>query len=580
MCEEKIGRYVMFPRVDVCCPDARVYEGAGAIARALGDACGTGKCVLSIECYPGVDQQELLDGLAALHPALVIHSDDLAFEPEKLDAALERDLLPQDPVFGIMTVRRLRDFFYEAKIEEARQRIDAVAEGLVLVYGVGATLVHPGDVQVVADITRWEIQLRYRRGMTNWRTAQTDLPKLKKYKRGFFAEWRWADREKDHLLNTMDFYLDMTTQGSPAMVDGAAYREALRQTTQRPFRMVPYFDPGVWGGNWMKDHFELPENSSNYAWSFDGVPEENSLLLDFGGHLIQTPALNLVLQQPRALLGDRVHARFGKEFPIRFDMLDTINGQNLSLQVHPLTEYIQQNFNMHYTQDESYYILDAQEGSSVWLGVREGVDPAAMEADLRRAQAGEAPFPAEKYINHIPVKKHDHILIPAGTTHCSGAGTMVLEISATPYIFTFKLWDWGRLDLDGKPRPIHLDHGMANIQWDRDTKWVHENLVGQTTVVHQDENALVERTGLHEREFIDTFRYTTASSVTVARNGSVHVLNLVDGARARLVSPDGAFAPFELHYAETCILPQAAGDYRIEAPDGAEVKMIVACVRN
>ena len=580
MCEEKIGRYVMFPRVDVCCPDARVYEGAGAIARALGDACGTGKCVLSIECYPGVDQQELLDGLAALHPALVIHSDDLAFEPEKLDAALERDLLPQDPVFGIMTVRRRRDFFYESKIEDARQRIDAVAEGLVLVYGVGATLVHPGDVQVVADITRWEIQLRYRRGMTNWRTAQTDLPKLKKYKRGFFAEWRWADREKDHLLNTMDFYLDMTTQGSPAMVDGAAYREALRQTTQRPFRMVPYFDPGVWGGNWMKDHFELPENGSNYAWSFDGVPEENSLLLDFGGHLIQTPALNLVLQQPRALLGDRVHARFGKEFPIRFDMLDTINGQNLSLQVHPLTEYIQQNFNMHYTQDESYYILDAQEGSSVWLGVREGVDPAAMEADLRRAQAGEAPFPAEKYINHIPVKKHDHILIPAGTTHCSGAGTMVLEISATPYIFTFKLWDWGRLDLDGKPRPIHLDHGMANIQWDRDTKWVHENLVGQTTVVHQDENALVERTGLHEREFIDTFRYTTASSVTVARNGSVHVLNLVDGARARLVSPDGAFAPFELHYAETCILPQAAGDYRIEAPDGAEVKMIVACVRN
>lgn len=580
MCEEKIGRYVMFPRVDVCCPDARVYEGAGAIARALGDACGTGKCVLSIECYPGVDQQELLDGLAALHPALVIHSDDLAFEPEKLDAALERDLLPQDPVFGIMTARRLRDFFYEAKIEEARQRIDAIAEGLVLVYGVGATLVHPGDVQVVADITRWEIQLRYRRGMTNWRTAQTDLPKLKKYKRGFFAEWRWADREKDHLLNTMDFYLDMTTQGSPAMVDGAAYREALRQTAQRPFRMVPYFDPGVWGGNWMKDHFELPENGSNYAWSFDGVPEENSLLLDFGGRLIQTPALNLVLQQPRALLGDRVHARFGKEFPIRFDMLDTINGQNLSLQVHPLTEYIQQNFNMHYTQDESYYILDAQEGSSVWLGVREGVDPAAMEADLRRAQAGEAPFPAEKYINHIPVKKHDHILIPAGTTHCSGAGTMVLEISATPYIFTFKLWDWGRLDLDGKPRPIHLDHGMANIQWDRDTKWVHENLVDQTTVVHQDENALVERTGLHEREFIDTFRYTTASSVTVARNGSVHVLNLVDGARARLVSPDGAFAPFELHYAETCILPQAAGDYRIEAPDGAEVKMIVACVRN
>ena len=575
--QEDTGRYVQFPRVQVNCPKARVSQDGAAIGKALRRAM-QGRKVLCVECYPGVDQAEVLACLAPVGAELVLHSDDLAFEPEKMDAVLEADLLPDDPVFGIMTVRRLKDFFYPDKIEEARRRIEAAA-GPVVVYGVGASLVHPGDVQVVADITRWEIQLRYRRGLSNWRTARTDLPKLKKYKRGFFAEWRWADREKDHLLNTMNFYLDMTTEGSPAMVDGASYREALRQTARRPFRMVPYFDPGVWGGHWMKDHFELPENGSNYAWSFDGVPEENSLLLDFDGALIQTPALNLVLQQPRALLGERVHARFGKEFPIRFDMLDTVGGQNLSLQVHPLTEYIQNTFNMRYTQDESYYILDAGEDASVWLGVKEGVDPAAMERDLRLAQAGGAPFPAEKYINNIPVKKHDHVLIPAGTTHCSGANTMVLEISATPYIFTFKLWDWGRLDLDGKPRPIHIDHGMANIQFDRDTAWVQENLVGQTKVVSRQGDCLVERTGLHEREFIDTFRYTTSSSATVPQNGSVQVLNLVDGRRARLTSPTGAFAPFELHYAETCILPQAAGDYIIESPDGGQVMVIAASVR-
>ena len=575
--KEDTGRYVLFPRVQVNCPEARVSRDAAAIGEALRRAM-QGRKVLCVECYPGVDQAEVLACLAPVGAELVLHSDDLAFEPEKMDAVLDADLLPDDPVFGIMTVRRLKDFFYPDKIEEARRRIEAAA-GPVVVYGVGASLVHPGDVQVVADITRWEIQLRYRRGLSNWRTARTDLPKLKKYKRGFFAEWRWADREKDHLLNTMDFYLDMTTEGSPAMVDGDSYREALRQTARRPFRMVPYFDPGVWGGHWMKDHFELPENGSNYAWSFDGVPEENSLLLDFDGALIQTPALNLVLQQPRALLGERVHARFGKEFPIRFDMLDTVGGQNLSLQVHPLTEYIQNTFNMRYTQDESYYILDAGEDASVWLGVKEGVDPAAMERDLRLAQAGGAPFPAEKYINNIPVKKHDHVLIPAGTTHCSGANTMVLEISATPYIFTFKLWDWGRLDLDGKPRPIHIDHGMANIQFDRDTRWVQENLVGQTKVVSREGDCLVERTGLHEREFIDTFRYTTSSSASVPQNGSVQVLNLVDGRRALLTSPTGAFAPFELHYAETCILPQAAGDYVIESPDGGQVMVIAASVR-
>lgn len=575
---EKTSGYRQHPTIEVDCPGAVVSQGFDEILPQLRQALVGGKKVLSVECYPGVDQEELLQGLMGLQPALVIHSDDLAFQPEKMDALLEQDLLPDDPVFGIMTVRKLMDFFYPDKIREAQKAIRDAGEGIVLVYGVGATLVHPGDVQVVADITRWEIQLRYRRGMSNWRTCQTDLPKLKKYKRGFFAEWRWADREKDHLLDTMDFYLDMTTEGHPSMVDGASYRAALRQASAMPFRLVPYFDPGVWGGNWMKEKFHLPENGSNYAWSFDGVPEENSLLLDFGGKLIETPALNLVYQQPRRLLGERVHARFGKEFPIRFDMLDTINGQNLSLQVHPLTEYIQQQFNMRYTQDESYYILDAQEGASVWLGVKTGVDPKAMEKDLRRAQTGEAPFPAEKYINNIPVKKHDHILIPAGTTHCSGAGTMVLEISATPYIFTFKMWDWGRVDLDGKPRPIHIDHGLQNIQWNRDTDWVRENLVDQVTELHRDDTCLVERTGLHEREFIETVRVTTTSRAKVERNGSVQVINLVDGSRARLVSADGRFAPFELYYAETCILPDAAGEYWIEA-EGEEAKVIIASVR-
>ena len=127
---------------------------------------------------------------------------------------------------------------------------------------------------------------------------------------------------------------------------------------------------------------------------------------------------------------------------------------------------------MRYTQDESYYILDTEEEEgTVWLGVKEGAVPEEMEQALRDAQTGAKPFDAARYVNCFPVKKHDHVLIPAGTIHGSGAGTMVLEISATPYIFTFKLWDWGRVDLDGKPRPIHIDHGMANIQWDRDTSF-------------------------------------------------------------------------------------------------------------
>lgn len=572
------SNYIRFPRTPVSEDSSAVALGFDEICRRL-DRRFRGKTVVSVECYPGVDQAELLRGLEPLGFTEIIHSDDLAFEPEKIDQLLEQDLT-QDPVFGLMTVRRLEDYFYPEKLAAVRARVHGIPQGRILVYGVGASLVTPGDLQILADITRWEIQLRYRQGLDNWRTARRNLPKLEKYKRGFFAEWRWADRVKDSLLPRLDFYLDMTTAGRPAMVEGAAYRAALETAAGMPFRMVPYFDPGVWGGDWMKTHFDLPENGSNYAWSFDGVPEENSLLLDFGGRLIQTPAMNLVLAQPRRLLGERVHGRFGKEFPIRFDLLDTVHGQNLSLQVHPLTEYIQQNFNMHYTQDESYYLLDAQgPDPCVYLGIKTGTDPEAMARDLRSAQRGEKPFPAERYVNRIPVRKHDHLLIPAGTVHCSGANTMVLEISATPYIFTFKIWDWGRVDLDGKPRPIHLDRGLDNIQWDRNTQWVQENLVNQITPVHADRQCRIERTGLHQREFIDTFRISTASRAPIRRNGSVHVMNLVEGSRARLESPTDAFPPLELHYAETCIIPQAAGDYILRSSDESPIQAILACVR-
>ena len=571
--------YRRFPTIPVTAPEGSAVSGQAAICSRIQEAFNPGRTVLVAEAYPGVDQDALVELLSPLHPALMIHSDSLAIAPEELDDLIRRELT-QDPVFGIMTTYNLEDFFPKENLATVRNQINSLPSGLVLVYGVGASLVYPADVLLYADITRWEIQLRYRKGMPNWRTARECLPQREKYKRGYFAEWRWADRVKEKLLPKLDFYLDMTSADIFPMVSGDAYRDALRQTALQPFRLVPYFDPGVWGGDWMKRHFGLPENGSNYAWSFDGVPEENSLLLDFGGTLVQTPALNLVLSQPKELLGDRVHARFGKEFPIRFDMLDTMNGQNLSLQVHPLTEYIQQKFHMHYTQDESYYILDAQGDSPcVFLGIKTGTKPEEMLHDLDLAQQGGAPFPAERYVNQIPVKKHDHLLIPGGTVHCSGANTMVLEISATPYIFTFKLWDWGRLDLDGKPRPIHLEHGAANIQWDRNTQWVQENLVNAVTIVHQDARGTVERTGLHNREFLDTFRFTTRSGIPVKRNGSVHMLNLVEGRKALLVSTRDAFPPFPLYYAETCILPEAAGEYQILSPDGEEIKVILASVR-
>lgn len=184
-------------------------------------------------------------GLAVPAEVLVLRvGEQLQHGVDVVHLALEQDLT-QDRVFGMMTVRSLGDFFVPEKVAQARQAIQKGKR--VLVYGVGATLLAPGDVLVYADITRWELQLRFRRGADNWRTARKNLPKLSKVKRGYFAEWRWGDKVKKACLSRMDFYLDTTTQGSPALVAGADYRSALVELAHRPFRMAPYYDPGVWG---------------------------------------------------------------------------------------------------------------------------------------------------------------------------------------------------------------------------------------------------------------------------------------------------------------------------------------------
>jgi mannose-6-phosphate isomerase class I len=321
----------------------------------------------------------------------------------------------------------------------------------------------------------------------------------------------------------------------------------------------------------MRKHFDLPDGPANYAWCFDCVPEENSLVLRFGSREFELPALTLVHHQSERLLGSRITKTFGREFPIRFDFLDTMEGGNLSLQVHPLSRYIKDHFGQSYTQDESYYLLDAGPDAVVYLGLLDGVDKDKMTADLVAAQEGGSAFPVDRYVNVWPARKHEHFLIPAGTIHCSGRNSMVLEISATPYIFTFKLWDWGRLGLDGRPRPIHLEHGLRNIQWDRTTDWVRKNLINQNEPVATGTGWREERTGLHPLEFIETRRHWFTVPVHHDTRGNLQVLNLVEGNAAIVESPTNAFQPLTVHYAETFIVPAAVGPYTIRPAEPTQL---------
>ena len=547
------SKYDKYPSKTIECFNA--FEGYNQIITAINSLLIC-KNIIAFEFYPGVDKKEIEDNLInKLDASLVIDIEKYALPIEKINSMIEKNLT-DDRVFGIMSHFRIDEFYDSTKLFDLNNNLKNQKK--VIVYGFGSSLINH-DGLVYFDMTRWEIQLRYRNKMPNWLMFNYDEDVLRKYKRGYFVEWRTADRLKKEIFQQMDYYVDSNTKMNPKMVNKEALFFAIKKESQSPFRLVPYFDPGVWGGQWMKEVCLLDPSKKNYAWAFDGVPEENSVLFDFNGILLEMPAINVVFFEPINLLGNRVHARFGTEFPIRFDFLDTMEGQNLSLQVHPLTEYIQDNFGMHYTQDESYYILDAKDDACVYLGLKENIDKSQFIKDLTDAQKGLIRFDATKYINKFPAKKHDHFLIPAGTVHCSGKNTMVLEISATPYIFTFKLFDWDRLGLDGKPRPIHIEHGKKVIQFDRDTTWVKNNLINRFE--KQEDGSI--KTGLHEREFIETRRFFFNNKLLINTHGSVNMNNLIEGKEAIIEPINNEFEPMIVHYAETFIIPEYIKQYYI-----------------
>jgi mannose-6-phosphate isomerase class I len=536
-----------------------------------------------VECYHGVHIQEISAAFAEQFPdATVVFSQDTMLHSNEINAFFAPDIT-EDELFGYITRYTVDSFFDRIKVAQIQKYIRSTEEGPVIVIGVGAAYLCPdADILIYADMARWEIQQRFRRNeISNIGVKNARERASLQYKRAFFVDWRICDRFKKKIMHRSDYILDTNIARQPKMISRTLFDTGLEAAVRRPFRTVPFFDPGPWGGQWMKEVCDLDRSAVNYAWSFDCVPEENSLLLGFGEARFEVPATDLVFTRPKELLGVAVYGRFGDEFPIRFDMLDTMQGGNLSLQVHPLTEYIQQAFGMHYTQDESYYILDSGDDAHVYLGLKEGVDPEQMLKALKDAQK-TGKFDAEHYAGKYAVRKHDHILIPGGTVHCSGANTMVLEISATPYIFTFKLWDWGRLGMDGRPRPVNIEHGAKVIQWERTEQWVARELINRTELICEGEGFQEERTGLHPQEFIETRRHRFTSPVLHTTNGGVNVLNLVEGREVIVESPSQAFDPFVVHYAETFIVPAAVGEYTVRPygeSAGRECMTVKAYVR-
>jgi mannose-6-phosphate isomerase class I len=421
-----------------------------------------------------------------------------------------------------------------------------------------------------------EIQYRSRAGGVLNLGMNHVLPPKKQYKRMFFVDWPVLNKHKQKILRSIDYMIDGQYLDTISWCNSSTLLQGLEQITSNVFRVRPWFESGVWGGDWIKNHIGgLNTEVVNYAWSFEFIVPENGVIFSQKGSRLEISFDTLMYFDNKAVLGDAA-AVFGTDFPIRFDFLDTFDGGNLSLQCHPSPEFIKNEFSEPFTQDETYYMLDAAPDAKVYLGFNEDIDPNAFHEALKESEHKATPMDVEKYVQVHPAKKHDLFLIPHGTIHCSGKNGMVLEISSTPYIYTFKMYDWMRKDLDGNNRPLNISRAMKNLDFTCKGASVKTEYISKQIMIDQGERWKIWRLTTHAKHFYEVFRFEFDDRLAIQNKHQCHVLSLVEGDKIKIVTEGRSMI---VHYAETFVVPAAAQRYELINLGSTSVKVIQSSVK-
>jgi mannose-6-phosphate isomerase class I len=521
-----------------------------------------GARVVALDGPPAAPWDDLVGPLAAALRAETVDMRDHFAPWDEVRRRTAESELDGDPVFGRLSTRSLAELVGELP--------SIPVNDVVLVYGAGASLVEH-DLLWYVDVPKRASLAAVQRGAIANLGQPPDAAGSEQ--RLLFVDWPILDRHKQRLAPSLDRFVDGSDPVRFRSISGEALRMTLDELARRPFRTRPTFLPGPWGGQWLRRRLGIPTDAPNLAWSYELITPESGILLG-DGEPVEVGFELLMALCNEDVLGASIAERFGVSFPIRFDFLDTLDGGHLSLQCHPSATYAREMFGLDYTQDETYYVMETTPGARVFLGLRSDADLDAFREAAERAERGVA-LPADRFLAAHPAEQHRLYLIPAGTPHASGAGNVVLEISATPYLYTLRFYDWLRRDLDATLRPVHVAHAFANLDARRRVGSVGE-LIPEPSIVKSEDNYVELRLGRHPDLFFAVHRLDFADAAQDETEGRFHVLNLVAGEEVEIVTERGDV--HSLSYAETIVVPASVGAYAIRRLRGPECKVVKAFV--
>lgn len=496
--------------------------------------------------------------------------------PEELDEIF-RPYLPTDRhldpelIFG-----RLFDQPFDALLDPRKVQdfvsASAGRPGPTVLYGLGSAsdLLRPHAHTVVfADVTPKDAAIRVFDQRYEVVSGNRGRNLAELVRQAFCIDIELSTHLRAHLVtaDAVDHYVLDSDRGFQ-ILDPAELRTALTELASGPFRAKPVYVEGVWGGQFIKQLRGVPDDLvDKVAWAFELIPTEASVLVASGVIQIDVPFMTIMDAVGRDIVGDVLYRRFEGRFPVRFNYDDTWHSNgNLSIQVHPSDQMIQELHGDIAAQNEAYYVVLTGQGAKTYVGFK-GDGREFLELCQQSERDGSA-VPYEDYIHAIDSMPGRQVYLPHGTVHASGRNQLVLETGTiTTAAYTYKLYDYIRPDITGRPRPIHTALAEQALDFDRDPAWVEENIAFEPKPFAEGPGWTDHLVGHYEGMYMDAHRVEIAAGQTYRADNATGftVLTLVDGETARIQEPGGGGRSYTAGFLDVVLVPASMPTFEVVA---------------